>query len=117
MFLDNVDLAKACNGDKNVVLEDADGEKVSVKVLDDAFFVFFKPGSIYTNVASFNKSGYEFLNTNCLMLKDPFPAYDVGFTTSYEDMNKLVKDLNKRMLSRERDIREKSYFTEDLLNQ
>lgn len=117
LFLDNKYLSKACNGDSDVVLYDADGNQVGIETIKNEFFVFFKPGSIYENASSFNRSGYEFLGASCNKLPDPFPAFEFALAGDFLDMNKMIRDLNARMLSRENSIRSKKYFIEDLLKQ
>ena len=116
VFIDVKDLANVCNGSNDAQIEDVDGNRVSIETLKDEFFVFFKPGSIYGNVASFNKSGYEFVDKNCKKLEDPFPSEEFSVPGQNDNMNRMVKDLNKRLESREASIRTKKYFSEDLLD-
>lgn len=116
VFIDVKDLANVCNGSKDAQIEDVNGNKVSIETIIDDFFVFFKPGSIYGNVANFNKNGYEFVDKECRKLEDPFPSEEFSVPGQNDNMNRMVIDLNKRLESREATIRSKKYFSEDLIN-
>jgi hypothetical protein len=116
VFIDVKDLANVCNGSNDAQIEDVDGNKVSIETIKDEFFVFFKPGSIYGNVSTFNKSGYEFVDKNCEKLEDPFPSDEFFMSGQKDNMNRMIKELNRRLESREATIRTKRYFSEDLLD-
>ncbi|MFY0673887.1 MAG: outer membrane beta-barrel protein [Bacteroidia bacterium] len=116
VFIDVKDLANVCSGSRNAQIEDSEGNKVSIESINSEFFVFFKPGTIYGNVSGFSKNGYEFVDKECKRLEDPFPSEEFAMPGHTDDMKRMVKDLNRRMQTREASIRSKKYFSEDLLN-
>ena len=116
-FTDLNNQSKLCKGDTTLVVEDKDGNELKISDLGKNFSVMFKPGSIYSNVNSFSKEGYHFLDLNCEKLDDPFPSEDFAAAGNTSDLNLMIKTLNKRLFNREESIRSKKYFSTDLLDQ
>ncbi|MGB0432448.1 MAG: hypothetical protein ACPGLV_18375, partial [Bacteroidia bacterium] len=115
-FITTEEQSRICNGNFDVLVEDINSQKVKFSTIANEFYVFFKPGSIYGKPNSFSKEGYHFLNKDCRKLADPFPSNDFAAANFTSDFNALVKELNKRLKSREAYIRSKKYFSTDLLN-
>ncbi|MBI1184566.1 hypothetical protein GC194_09855 [bacterium] len=115
-FVESNEVGKACDKDSSCPILSTNGTHTTLGKLVEKPYVFFKPGDIYFSEGNPIKQGYYFMDIDCEILYDPYPTKSFAAITKLTDIDRLVKELNRRMQEREAQIKERRYFTEDLLS-